>query len=167
MSKHAELDQLLGGKCGDEKESFHKSKKKKELCEKVKVCCEEQHELVKDLHKSDEQISKKTFPVIDIVAGGLSQNQAVSKQENENHEDVLNISTRCVEPFNQWYSTMSQSYKKANLMEEIEINEGNNRKTVLIEKHRKASISKQEYETESLHRTFRRETVSIVYYYIV
>lgn len=162
MSKHAELDQLLVGTCGDEKESFHKSKKKKELCEKVKVCCEEQHELVKD-----EQISKKTFPVIDIAAGGLSQNQAVSKQENENHENVFNISTRCVEPFNQWYSTMGQSYKKANLMEEIEINEGNNRKTVMIEKQRKESISKEEYETESLHRTFRRETVSIVYYYIV
>ena len=167
MNKHAELDQLLVEKYGDERESFLKFKKSKGLCENVKPYREEKHELVKDLHKSDEQTSRKAFPVNDIAAGGLSQNHAVPKQENENHENVFNIAKECVEPSNQWYSTMDQTYKKANLMEEIEINEGNNMKTALIEKQRKESISKQEYETESLHRTLQGEAVSIAYYYIV
>ena len=163
MNKHAELDQLLVEKYGDERESFLKFKKSKGLCENVKPYREEKHELVKDLHKSDKQTSRKAFPVNDIAAGGLSQNHAVPKQENENHENVFNIAKECVEPSNQWYSTMDQTYKKANLMEEIEINEGNNMKTALIEKQRKESISKQ----ESLHRTLQGEAVSIAYYYIV
>lgn len=167
MNKHAQLDQLLVRKCGDEKESFHKFKKKKGLSETAKADREEKHELVKDLHKSDEQTSNKTFPIIDVAAEGLSQNHAVSKQGNENHENVFSISKECDEPSNQWYSIMDQSNKQGNLMEEIEINEGNSMKTALIEKQRKESTSKLEYETESLDTTFRRETVSIVYYYMM